>query len=100
MRSGWLKVGIPHVDVNRVARQSLLAPQFPRRKPYRVNALRILSLIMRVRIRKYIHAVVTINRADLPASVSRQSSVFRRVDIARPHALPGLKPLGRGHIAN
>src|SRR5579863_10248220 len=53
--------------------------------------LRFLALKLCVRVRKDVHAVVTMDRARLSASVARQARVTGRMHVAGAHALAHLE---------
>ena len=43
---------VPQIDVHRITRRGLLAPQFTRRKPHRIHVLGLLAEKMGVRVGK------------------------------------------------
>jgi hypothetical protein len=46
MESGWLKVVIPHIHVDRVARRRLLSPQLERSKAHGILVLGVLAELL------------------------------------------------------
>jgi len=53
-----LKVAIPHVKVNRIARRGAVSPQLPGLKTNRIQVLWLLAQKMRVCIREHEYAMV------------------------------------------
>ena len=87
LRSGSLKVVVPHVDVNRIARRGEWSPQLAGGEAHRVHVLTFFTLRVRVRVREDVHAVVASDDPDLASRVARQTRVANRVHIARAHTL-------------
>ena len=58
-----LKVGIPQVKVNRIARRGAVSPQLPGLKTNRIQVLWLLAQKMRVCIREHEYAVVADDNA-------------------------------------
>src|ERR1700686_5107380 len=77
-----LQVVLPHVDVYRVARRCLGAPQLACGEAYRVHVLQLLAKPVDVGVRKHEHAVVAHDRAVLAARVARQPRMGGRMDVA------------------
>src|SRR5215469_7715162 len=96
VRLGWLKVVVPHVNVNGILRCGLLAPQFTRRETHGVNVLRVLTEEMRVAVRENKNTMIAVNRPEFSARVPRQPCVSQRMHIPGTHSLTHLEP--RGHI--
>src|SRR5882724_11254631 len=85
--SGWLKVIVPHINIDGVAPTCLLSPELARIKAYRVYVLWLFTKKVCVRVREYEDAVIPIDRSELPARVARQARMSHRIHIARAHAL-------------
>src|SRR5437879_429943 len=83
IRSGRLEILVPQIDVDRVVRCSLRAPQLVCGEPYRVDVLRSFALKMGIGIREDENTVVAVNRADLRAHVAGQAGVAE--EIGRAH---------------
>src|SRR5688572_9325877 len=90
--SGWLKVALPQVEMDTVARIGMLAPQFPRREAHGVEMLRHIALAVRAGIRQHVSAVMADDAAGLAAGIARQTRVSGGLHIARPHALTDGEP--------
>jgi hypothetical protein len=91
-----IKVVIPHIEVNRIARRGLLAPQLACTETHGVYVLGILTTEMGVRVWQDKNAMVAFDRAELPAGVTRQSGVTNWIYIPGAHALAHLE--ARGHL--
>ena len=86
---GRCKVIVPKIDIDRIASIRLLAPQFACIKAHRIYVLRLFTQQMRVRIREDEDAVVTVDRSDLAARITRQA---RDSTTFRPTSAPARSP--------
>jgi hypothetical protein len=66
-----LKVVIPHIEMNRIARRSSLSPQLAGSETYGIKMLSFFALILRIRVRERVDAVVKNDLADFPPCISR-----------------------------
>ena len=73
--SGWLKIVVPQIDVDCVARRGLLAPKLARREPSRIDVLRVFAERMRRRVGKYVDTMIAIDDSEFAARVTRQARV-------------------------
>src|ERR1041385_4039009 len=94
-----LKVVVPHVEMDGIARRSALAPELARGEADRIEMLRILAAVVGMAVGKDVHAAVADDFADLAADVPRQARVADRMHIARADALAGLEMRLRGPVA-
>src|SRR6516162_3323201 len=82
-----LKVIIPHRNNHGVLGIGLLSPQFPRRKPYRVEVLWIFAEALCVGVGEHKYSVVPLNYAYSTSRIARQASVCCRIHVSGADSL-------------
>src|SRR6266536_6262008 len=80
--SGRLKVVVPQVHVDAVARRGVWPPEFARLEAHAVHVLRIAALLGGTRIREDEHPVVGFDPTAPPPHVARQPRVAHGMDVA------------------
>src|SRR5687768_18028810 len=70
--SGWLKIALPQIEMDAVARVGALAPQLGRREAHRIEVLRHVALAVRAGVGQHMSAVVADDVAHLAAGIARQ----------------------------
>ena len=86
-----LKIVIPHIDMDGIARRRGLSPKLARREAHRINMLPLLAPVLSIGIRENNHAVVADDLAGLATRISGQSRMPHRIDVPCPNPLPYLE---------
>src|SRR5262245_57927858 len=93
-----LKVVVPHIEADRIARRSLHAPQFARGESDRVNVLAFVALALRGGIREQVDAVIAHDDAVLAARIQGQPRVACRMNVLGSDPLADLEEWAHGGI--
>src|SRR5262245_9913056 len=91
MGLSWLKVVVPQIDVEGIARRSLLTPQLARGEAHQVNVLRLVTPAQSRAVREGLHAADPLDHASLAASIAGKAGMAYRIDIPSAHPLARLK---------